>query len=460
MGKQHLIVLGAGPAGYVGAIRAGKLGFKVTLVEREELGGTCLNWGCVPSKVLLHTAGIAAEARELFPETAAGAGGAQSEWTAIRERKERAVKQLKGGVTALLRGAQVNVIQGEGKILNPRKVSVGRGKKTEVVQGDALLVATGSEPLRPGPFAVKSQRIVTSTEALELKKRPASVVVVGAGAVGIEFARFYAGFQIPVTIVEMMDQCVPGADKEMAKALQKSLKKIGVEVLLGSTVAELKPKKGGIQVVLKDGKALEPEQVLVAVGRDLNTEGIGLDQIGVKRASKGRAIQVSENMQTSVEGVYAAGDITGGYLLAHKASAEALTAVSYLAGKGRPIQYDRIPACIYGDPEMASVGATEEELKEKGQRYVAGKFEYSHLGRAWAEGKSEGLFKVLSDPDTGEIFGCHILGQSATEMIHEACMALRLEATVEELMAVVHAHPTFSEGLWEATASTVGMGIH
>jgi len=458
--RQHLMILGGGPAGYVGALRAARLGFEVTLVERKELGGTCLNWGCIPSKSILHTARIAVEARQLFPETASQAGKSQGEWNAMRERKIHAVQNLKAGVASLLRGAHVEVVQGEGRVVSPREIVVGQGKDRRTIRGDALLVATGSEPLVPGLFASEDPRVVTSTEALELKEKPTSVMVVGAGAVGVEFARFYAAFGVSVTIVEMMDQCIPGSDSEMARALQKSLERAGIEILLGSKVVKLESVKRGIQVQLEDGKSLKAGQVLVAIGRKLNLEGIGLDEIGVERDESGRFLKTSKQMQTSVQGVFAAGDITGGYLLAHKASAEALTAVSSLAGKGQPVRYDRIPACIYGEPEMASVGATEEALKSQGVQYGVGKFHYSHLGRAWAEGKTEGFFKVLADSITGEIFGVHILGESATEMIHEACVALRLEATVEELMAVIHSHPSFSEGLWEATASTIHMGIH
>lgn len=460
MSAKSIIILGAGPAGYVGAIRAGKLGLKVTLVEKNALGGTCLNRGCIPSKALLHSGLAFAEARALFPGLLPENASLSVDWAEIRKRKNEAIAALKQGVTGLLRGAKVEVVQGEGRIVSSREVAVkDAGGKESILKADAILVATGSEASRPGPLKVEHPAILTSTEALELQTRPTSVVVVGAGAVGIEFSRFYACFGIPVTLVEMLDRCLPGADPEMSKLIESSLTSRGITVMTKKKVLEVKPDKKGVSLLLDDGKEVRGDIVLVAAGRAVNTRGVGLDTIGVQMSPAG-IVKVSPQMETSVSGVYAAGDVTGGWMLAHKASAEALAAVQSMAGQPRPVRYETIPACVYGEPEVASVGATEEGLKQKGIAYVTGKFKYAHLGRAWAEGKKEGLFKVLADPRTGEIYGVHVVGQSAAELIHEACLAIRLEATVEELMATVHAHPSFSEGLWEATGAAFGRAIH
>ena len=460
MAEKRLIVLGGGPAGYVGAIRAGKLGLKVTLIERDKVGGTCLNRGCIPSKALLHAGRIWAETQTLFPDRFNAKGDLSRDWTAIRKRKEDAIAGLRQGIQSLLRASKVELVQGVGRVVSPREVSVKTSEGEKTLQADALLIATGSEPARPGPFKIEHPSLVTSTEALDLQGVPGSVLVIGAGAVGIELSRFYASFGIPVTLVEMMDRCLPGADPEISKLIEASLTSRKITCLTGRKVLDVQPGPKGVVLKLDDGKELRADLCLVAAGRSLNTRGIGLAEIGVKTKDPGGIVQVSPSLETSVPGVYAAGDITGGWMLAHKASAEALVAVQAIQGPCRPIRYDTVPACVYGDPEVASVGATEEDLKRKGVRHVVGRYKFGHLGRARAEGRTEGLFKVLADPDTGEIFGVHVVGEAAPELIHEACIAIGLEATAEELMAVIHAHPSFAEGLWEATGAAFGRAIH
>lgn len=458
-----LIVIGSGPGGYVAAIRAGQLGLKTAIVEKDpQYGGTCLHRGCIPTKALLHTAGLLDEARHAgdfgveIPNVSLDMGKAQA-------YKRRVVQKNAKGVEFLLKKNNARGIQGFGRVAAPNQVDVTSPDGGVTSYGAKnILIATGSVVRDVAVAPVDGQRIVNSDHILELQTVPGQLVVLGAGAVGTEFASIFASFGSRVTLVEMMPRILPIEDEEVSAALERSFRKRGIEVRTGTklAVAEVSGDRVHLQLESAKGReSIEADMLLVAVGRAPVTEGIGLERVGIE--TERGYISVNERMQTSVPNIYAIGDVVPTPWLAHVASAEGILAVEHMAGaEFRPLNYDLVPSVTYCEPEVASVGLTENEARERGHEVAVGKFPFTALGKAVIIGKTEGFAKVVRDTRYDELLGVHIIGAHATDLIAEACVALQVESTTEELFRAIHAHPTLSEAVAEAAHAAVGHAIH
>jgi len=456
-----LIILGSGPGGYVAGIRAGQLGLEVAVVEKDaKLGGTCLLRGCIPTKALLHTAAVLDEIRE-----AGGLGIEVGEpgldMARAQERKQEVVDSNAKGVEFLFKKNKVDRLRGWGRLAGPGKVEVEGEDGTKTYSTKNVLIATGSVPRGIPVIETDGERVLDSDHILELDRVPKSLAILGAGAVGTEFASIFRSFGSEVTVIEMLDRALPMEDEEVSKELTRQFKKRGITVWTSTKLTGAEVGEGGVTMSFegRDDK-LEAELLLVAVGRKPVTEGIGLDTVGIE-TEKGY-IATDELMRTSAEGVYAIGDVVeAGPWLAHKASAEGILAVEQIAGHPtRPLHYERVPSVVYTDPEVGSVGLTEAEARERGYDVQVGKFPFTALGKAKIEGKTAGFVKIVRDTKYDEILGVHIVGAHATDLIAEACVAMSVEATVEELFRTVHAHPTLAESVMEAAHAAHGAAIH
>ncbi len=454
-------IIGSGPGGYVAAIRAAQHGMKVGLIERDKLGGICLNWGCIPSKALLKSAQMLQEMKKA-DEYGISVKDVSFDFGKIISRSRGVADRISKGVEYLMKKNKIQVISGTGKITGKGSVSVSKdGKTTDTIKTKHIVVSTGARPRSIPGVEIDRKTVITSTEAMSLKEQPKSMVVIGGGAIGVEFAYFYNALGTKVTIVEMLPSLLPIEDKEITKTLESSLKKQGITILTQAKVEGLKSGKGvTVTVSTKDGKQeLKGDVALMAIGVQGNTEDLGLDKLGVK-VDKG-FIAVNEFMKTNVDGVYAIGDVSGPPLLAHVASHEGIVAADHIAGKAKHgIDRSNIPSCTYCQPQVASVGLTEEAAKEKGYKLKIGRFPFRPLGKAMATGETEGSVKLIFDEKYGELLGAHIIGSEATEMIAELGMAKSLETTWEELHQTMHAHPTLSEGIMEAAGESHGVAIH
>jgi len=457
-----LIVIGGGPAGYVAAIRAGQLGRKVACIELERAGGTCLNWGCIPSKALLKSAELFLKMKKA--ETfGLGAAGITFDFAKVMQRSRGVADQMAKGVEFLFRKYKVDYFLGRGQVLVPGMVEITEGEhQGKFFKTGRVLLATGCKPrLLPG-LPVDGERIQTSREALVPRaKPPASIAIIGAGAIGVEFAYFLNAFGSKVTLVELLPQVVPAEDEEVARLLHRIFEKQGMTIHTGTKAENIKVGKNSVTLDLVAGdkrQPLEVESVLVAVGVVANLEGAVSSK--VKLDLDRGFVKVDANYETNVKGIFAAGDIVGPPWLAHVASARAVDAVNAMFGHGHPRRIRSFPACTYCQPQIASIGLTEKALKEKGIAYKVGKFPFLAAGKAVATAEADGFVKVLSDPATGEILGAHIIGAEATELISEYSLAMNLEATVEEVHATIHPHPTYGEAIMEAAAAVSGEAIH
>lgn len=463
MGERYdLAIIGSGPGGYVGAIRAAQLGMKVAMVERDRLGGVCLNWGCIPTKALLRNAEILSLLRR-GEEFGFSFDNLRVDFSVAVKRSERAARKLSKGVEYLMKKNKVTVVPGEARLANKGQILVTKdGTETEL-QAERVVLATGSRPREIPGVPVDGKRVITSTEALSLPQVPRSLLIIGAGAVGVEFADIYGAYGAEVTIIEMLPRVLAVEDAEVSSLLEKIFAKRGMKIWTNTTVEGVAVKGEQVHLQLsREGKQKEVagDVALVAVGRVPNVESLGLDGLGVKQ-DRGGFIEVSDQCETSVPGIYAIGDVVGGPLLAHKAMAEGIAAVETMVGvtTKRP-DPSRIPNCTYCSPQVASVGLTEEQAKETGRQVKVGRFSFQASGKAVALGDTEGFVKVVADAEYGEILGLHIIGPEATEMIAEATMARTLEATLEDLHNSVHAHPTLSETVAEACLAALGRVIH
>lgn len=461
--NYDLIIIGSGPGGYVAAIRASQLGLKTAIVEKESLGGICLNWGCIPTKALLKSAQVF-EYINHAADYGISVGNSKADFGAVVKRSRGVAEGMSKGVQFLMKKNKIDVVMGSGKLKKGGKVEVTdtAGKKTEYA-AKHIILATGARSRELPNIKQDGKKIIGYREAMNLPKQPESMVVIGSGAIGMEFAYFYATMGTKVTVVEFMDAILPREDKDISKEAERIFKKKGLTLLTGTSVesVDTKSAKCVATVKSKDGKTekIECDIVLSAVGIATNIEGIGLEEAGVK-TEKGLVV-VDEFYKTNVAGVYAIGDIVKGPALAHVASAEGITCVEKIAGKNpEPIDYNNIPSCTYCIPEVASVGFTEEEAKAKGFQVKVGKFPLSASGKASAAGAKEGFVKVIFDAKYGEWLGCHMIGYNVTEMIAEAVVARRLETTGHEIIKSVHPHPTISEAIMEATAAAYGEVIH
>jgi dihydrolipoamide dehydrogenase len=456
--RYDLTVLGAGPGGYVAAIRGAQLGLKVALVEKADVGGVCLNWGCIPTKALLRSAEVLAVCRSA-EEFGVSVGAAEPAIDAIFDRKDTIVARLRSEVEKLLKKRSVEIIRGEGVLRAPGAVEVVGADARATVESDRVIVATGSKPLVPGSFPYDGRHVVTSRDVLAMRRLPDSVLVVGAGAVGCEFAGLYAALGLRVTLVEMLAEILPGEDPSAARLLRTVLRRQGIDVRAGTKVEKMTVGSGGtVTVDLEGSEGVETDLVLLAMGRRPVSAEAGLAELGVE-VERG-AVRVNERMETSLPGVYAIGDLVGGWLLAHVASREGIVAASQAAGKDVTMDYRAVPRCTFTRPEIASVGVTEAEAKERGLSIDVGRFPMAASGKAQALGDAVGFVKVLSDSATGTVVGGVIAGPHASDLIHEIALAVEAEIGVDRLANMIHAHPTLAETVMEASEAVHGLSVH
>jgi len=461
--KYDLVILGGGPGGYVAAIRASQIGLKTALIEKRELGGVCLNTGCIPTKALLRNA----EVLSLFNharEFGITVDGLSFDYSKAVDRSRQVVKRLRKGVEYLLQKGKVDIINGRGKLASDQEIEVfnRNGTLSETVAGERIIIATGARPKSIKGFETDGKEIISSNEALFLRDLPDSMIIIGGGAVGVEFAYLFSTYGVRVTLLEAMDHILPEEDNEIADILKKSLNKRGVNILTGISIKE--KKTGGtlkITIESKEGdREIEANLVLMAVGRDPNTEGLGLDKIGVKRLNG--FIKVDNGLETSIPGIYAIGDVAGPPLLAHKAMIEGVLAVERIARKTeeKSIDKDSIPRCIYTNPQVAGIGLTEKEAAERGIDVKVGRFPFRANGKALAMGETEGLVKIISDAKSDEILGAQLIGPEVTEILGEITVAKILESTSYKLGKIIHPHPTLSEAIMEAAGTIYDEAIH
>ncbi len=459
--EYDLVVIGGGPAGYAGAIRAGQLGKKVACIEMERAGGTCLNWGCIPTKALLKSADLYQKFKkaEVY---GLSAKEVSFDFAKVMERSRGVAGQMAKGIEFLFRKNKVEYFVGRATVAKADAVAITEGEhKGKTLRAKNILIATGCR-MRPIPgLEYDGKRVMTSREALANTTLPKSVVIVGAGAIGVEFAYFYNAFGAKVTLVEMLPQILPVEDEEVAKTLQRSFEKQGIAVHTGTKCENFRVGKSSVKLDLVAGEKkteVEADLLLSAIGVVANIEGVIAPELKVELDRN--YVKVGDDYQTNVKGIYAAGDIIGPPWLAHVATYEAVSAVNGIFGHGTPKRVKDFPGCTYCQPQVASTGLTEKAAKDKGLNYKVGKFPFTASGKAVASAESEGFVKVITDAKTGEIYGAHILGSEATELIAEYSLAMTLEATVEEIHQTIHAHPTLSEANMEASAAALGEAIH
>ena len=461
MTEYNVIVLGSGPGGYVTAIRASQLGLKTAIVEKESLGGVCLNWGCIPTKALLKSAQVF-EYLKHADDYGLTIKEYDKDFDAVINRSRNVAKGMSKGVQFLMKKNKIDIIEGHGKILPGKRVSVIKNKKTTEYKSQHIIIATGARSREIQSLPQDGKKIIGYREAMTLSKQPKKLVVVGSGAIGIEFAHFYNAMGTDVTIVEYLNRIVPVEDEEVSKQLERSFSKSGINILTSTEVKSVDTKGKEIKVALKTNKGEEiitADIILSAVGIKTNIENIGLEEVGI--ATDQDKILVNDFYKTNIPGYYAIGDVTKGQALAHVASAEGILCVEKIAGHTvEPLDYGNIPGCTYCSPEIASVGLTESQAKEKGFEIKVGKFPFSASGKAQAGGNSEGFVKVIFDSKYGEWLGCHMIGTGVTDMIAEAVLGRKLETTGSEVLKTVHPHPTMSEAVMEAVADAYDEVIH
>jgi dihydrolipoamide dehydrogenase len=461
--SYDIIVVGSGPGGYVTAIRASQLGLKTAIIEKEELGGVCLNWGCIPTKALLKSANVF-DYLNHAEDYGITVKDVKADFTKMIKRSRDVADGMSKGVQFLMKKNKIDVLNGTGKLLAGKKVEVtdSEGKKETYAAEKGIIIATGARSRELPNLPQDGKNIIGYRKAMTLEKQPKKMVVVGSGAIGIEFAYFYNSLGTEVTVVEYQDNVVPIEDKDVSKELAKILKKQGIKIMTGSSVEKVDVKDGKCKVNIKTKKGeenIECDVVLSAVGIVANIEGIGLEDVGVA-TDKGK-IMVNDFYQTNIPGYFAIGDCVPGQSLAHVASAEGILCIEKIAGHSpEPLNYNNIPGCTYSSPEIASVGYTEEQAKEAGYELKIGKFPFSASGKASAAGAKEGFVKLIFDAKYGELLGGHMIGMNVTEMIAELVAVRKLETTGEELIKTVHPHPTMSEAVMEAAAMAYGEVIH
>ena len=459
-----LIVIGAGPGGYVAAIRAAQLGMKVACIEKEpSLGGTCLNIGCIPSKALLNSSEKFVEISNHAAEHGIKTSKIDLDLNVLMDRKTKIVKKLTTGIGFLFKKNKITHIPGTASFVDKNTISITNGKNEITASAKNFIIATGSSSIEIPNIPVDEKQIVSSTGALSLSKIPKSLLVIGGGYIGLEMGSVWSRLGSKVTVVEALDRIVPTMDGEIAKEFMKMLTKQGLEFKLSHKVSSAKSGKSGVDVEMEtsDKKKIKEnyEIVLMSVGRKPNTEGLGLEKIGIKLTEK-KSIEIKDNFQTSVEGIYAIGDVAPGPMLAHKAEEEGVACVEFINGQKPHINYDAIPAIVYTNPEIASVGKTEEQLKQEKKDFKVGKFPFMANGRALTTSASEGFVKILVDKQTDEILGAHIIGHDAGQLIAEIVTTIEFGGSAEDIARVCHAHPTTSEAVKEAALSVDGRAIH
>mgnify|MGYP003970743133 FL=1 len=463
MEKFDLIVLGSGPGGYVTAIRASQLGLKTAIIEKESLGGICLNWGCIPTKALLKSAQVF-EYLKNAEDYGISVNDVNKNFNSVIKRSRKVADKMSKGVNFLMKKNKIKVFKGFGRLTNDHTVTItDESSKETIIFSEKTIISTGARSKEIASLKQDGKNIIGYREAMTLNTQPKDIIIVGSGAIGIEFAFFYNSMGSNVTIIEYLDRIVPVEDKEISKELEKNFKKKGIKIFTSSEVKEAKITDNDVEVYLESSKGektkINSEIVLSAVGIKSNTENIGLEDIGIELEND--KILVDEYYQTNIKGYYAIGDVVKGQALAHVASAEGILCVEKIANMDvSPLDYNNVPGCTYCSPEIASVGLTEEKAIEKGYDIKVGKFPFSASGKAQASGKSEGFVKVIFDSKYGEWLGCHMIGEGVTDMIAEVVLGRKLETTGHEVLKAIHPHPTMSEAVMEAVADAYDEVIH
>lgn len=459
--KYDLVVVGSGPGGYVAAIRAAQLGFKTAIIERYPvLGGTCLNVGCIPSKALLDSTEHYHNALENFAEHGIKTGELKADLKQMITRKDDVVKQTNGGVEFLMKKNKIDVIIGHGSFKSKNLLEVESDDGKKQIEFDRAIIATGSKPITPEAFNYDKKRVITSTEALNIKSIPKRMVIIGAGVIGLEMGSVFARIGTEVEVIEFQDRILPGLDKDAARELQRSLKKLGIKFHLNHAVKSVKANARSVSLQYSKKNSdetleMKADYCLIAIGRKAYTHNLGLENIGVKTDDKGR-IEVDDHLRTSAEGIYAIGDVIRGAMLAHKAEEEGIFVAELMAGQKPHINYELIPSVVYTWPELAATGKTEEQCKESGIPYNTGKFPMKALGRARASMDLDGMIKVISHKETDEILGVHMVGARAADLIMEAVALMEFRASAEDMARISHPHPTYSEAVKEAALGATG----
>ncbi len=453
-------VIGAGPGGYVAAIRAAQLGLNAVIIERQKtLGGTCLNWGCIPSKALLDSSEHYHQAIHKFSTHGIKTGKVSIDWKQMQKRKNDVVENTTQGIDYLMSKNKITVEKGIATFKTPSEVEVKQDTKSKVISAKKWIIATGSEVMELPCAPMDGKRIIGSTEAISLPEIPKEMIVIGGGVIGVELGSVYARLGTKVTVIEFFDRLIPTMDKDLGKGLQKSLKTVDMSFHFNTKVTKAEVKGDVVHVSAEDKKgkkiSLTADYALVSIGRRANTDDLGANNIGLELDDRGR-VEINSNFETNVAGVYAIGDVVKGAMLAHKASEEGAVCVEKIAGHEAHLNYNTIPGVVYTWPEVAAVGKTEQELKDAGIKYKSGKFPFKASGRARASEESDGFIKVLSDELTDEIIGVHMIGPRAADMIAEAVVAMEYRASAEDIGMLVHPHPTFTEAIKEAALGATG----
>ncbi len=458
MSNSKIIIIGAGPGGYVAGIRAAQLEADVTIIEENQIGGTCLNRGCIPTKSLLASTEallLVRRASELGIEV----GEAVPNFSRMMERKNRIVSGLRGGVDYLLKANKIKVIKGKAGFLDSHKIHIETDTGTQKLEGEKIIIASGSKPLLLPFIDFNHSAVLTSEEALELKEIPKSLLIIGAGVIGCEFASIFNPLGTKITMVEMMDQILPTEDKRVAQAMQQALQKRGISIFTKTKLEEIiEYREDGITARFDNGEKVTTEKILISVGREANTKGLGLENLLLRVDGKGNII-VNEKMETNLEGIYAIGDVVGGYLLAHVAFEEGIVAAENALGIDSKIDYTSVPNCIFTSPQIGTVGLTLDKAKEEIEAKLA-RFPFAASGKAQAMGEAEGLLQLIVEEDSGRILGGQIIGPHAADLIHEIALAVRWGLTTEQVASTIHAHPTFSEAIMEVAKKAEGKPIH
>ena len=459
MQEFDVLVIGGGPGGYVAAIRAAKNGAKTALVERKEFGGTCLNIGCIPTKTLIAGVDVYHKARHAMEFGVKISGEVSPDWEAMLARKDSVIKTLRGGIGSLLKAAGVTVFKGHGAFTGRKTVKVvdGEGGEVEEITANKIIIASGSETLVPG-FIPKGKRVITSTELLSSPEIPKSLLILGGGVIGCEFACLFAELGTKVTIVEMLDSIMPNIDRETSRVVAAQMQKMGIEIMNGKPLGDLKADDKGVSGKVGD-LTVSADYLLVSIGRKPALEGMNLAASGVKTNERGW-IPVDSSCRTNVPGIFAIGDATGSWQLAHAASAMGVVAADVACGKKNAFDGSLVPGCIFTSPEIGSVGKSQEQCDKEGIETRVGKFPFAALGKAMAINETVGFCKIIADAKTDQILGVHIVGPHATDLIAEACPALHLEITAKELGKAIHAHPTLGEAMMEAAHAVHGESAH
>ncbi len=457
--KYDVVVIGAGPGGYPAAIRCAQRGAKVAIVEKDKVGGTCLNWGCIPTKALLASTELIAKAREA-EEYGVKITGIEPDWPAIQSRKQKITDTLVGGILQLLKANGIDLVAGDASITAEKKVAVKTAGGEVLLEADKIIIATGSDPAELPTFDFSQPAVMTSTDALALDHVPGSLIIVGSGVIGSEFACIFSTLGTEIVMIELMDRMLPTEDSRVAKLMRSTFRKQGIDIRTETTVEEvLEYREDGIKVRLSSGDELEAEKLLVSIGRKFNSAGLGLKELAVEMDERGRII-VDQAMETTVDGIYAVGDVVGGILLAHTATFEGLVAAENVTGGHATMQYHVVPACIFTTPEIGSVGLNADKAAEQGLEVNVSRFSFGALGKALAMGEDYGFVQLVINAKNDQVIGAQIMGPHASDLIHEVAMAMHMGATAEDIAATIHAHPSLPEAIMEAAEAAHGKAIH